>query len=288
MQHKVLQQIIIYREFAQTVCVDANARNEKTDQHLPMVDTLTYQLILGLGASLGLAWAAVRGRERASQIVNAGLVALLGAYLGGRLAYLLANQVYFQNHPDELFQLPLGGFAWPGALAGGVLALLAFALIFRQPAGQLADELLPLLVTIAVTGWLGCWLGGCAYGPPIEDWWGLQASDEWGRVTRRWPVQAAGALLSLGVIWLVDQLPQARLPAGSAFVLGILGISATSFFMSLVRADPVPMLNNLRLETWVALAYSALALLVFTWLLFTSRRSKTLSSDSENQSPDMT
>lgn len=116
-----------------------------------------------------------------------------------------------------------------------MLALVLFAVIFRQPLGQLADDMLPLLVTLSVTGWLGCWLAGCAYGAPLDEWWGLLASDEWGRVTRRWPVQAVGALLSLSVIWLVDQLPQERLPSGSAFVLGVLGISITNFFMSLVR-----------------------------------------------------
>lgn len=253
-----------------------------------MIDAFTYQLIIGLGATLGLAWSAVRGGERASQIVNAGLVALLGAYAGSRIAYLLVNQAYFRNHPQEVFQLPLGGFSWPGALAGGALALLLFALIFHQPLGLLADAMLPLLVTLSVTGWLGCWLAGCAYGAPTEAWWGLLASDEWGQVTRRWPVQASGALLSLLVIWLIDQLPQERLPSGSAFVLGLLGISSINFFMSLLRADPAPLMNDLRLETWVALIYSGLALLIFLLMLLASRRHKTLTADVENHSPDMT
>lgn len=253
-----------------------------------MIDAFTFQWMIGLGATLGLAWAAVRAGERASQIVNAGLAALLGAYLGSRLSYLLINEVYFRNHPQEIFQLPLGGFSWPGALAGGVLALLLFAALVRQPPGELADGLLPLLVTLSVTGWLGCWLAGCAYGEPLDAWWGLLASDEWGNLTRRWPVQALGALSSLAVVWLVDQLPRERLPAGSTFVLGLLGISSINFFLSLLRADPAPLLNNLRIETWVALVYSALALLTFTLMLLASRRQKSPAADLENHSPDMT
>lgn len=257
-----------------------------------MIDAFTYSLMIGLGATLGLAWAAVRNPERANQVINAGLAALLGAYLGSRLTYILVNQVYYQNHPQEIFQFPLGGFSWPGALAGGGLALVLFAALFRQPLGRLADELLPLLVTLSVTGWLGCWLAGCAYGAPLDAWWGLLAVDEWGQLARRWPVQASGALLSLAVIWLVDQLPQQRpqpgLPPGSTFLLGLLGISSINFFMSLLRADPAPLLNGLRLETWAALLLSALALLIFAVLLLASRRQKAVSPDIENQSPDMT
>lgn len=248
---------------------------------------LLYTLLMGFGATLGLTWVAQRTpSERTGAAVNAGLAALLGAYLGGRAAYLLVNLTYYGSHPGEALQMPMGGFAWPGALAGGILGLLLYAALTRQSPGPLADDLLPLLVTLAVCGWIGCWLVGCAYGTPVDSWWGVMARDEWGTVTRRWPVQAVGALCSLGVIWLIDQLPPERLPSGALFGLGVLGLSMVNFFMSLVRIDPAPQFNSLRLETWIALIYGALALLVLIMIYVINHRTKNSETKIEPHTPE--
>ena len=247
----------------------------------------SFAITLGMGATLGLVWIVQRvGMPRASLVVNAGLVEMLGAYLGGRAGYLLVNLPYFQNQPADLIRPPIGGFAWPGALAGGIFGLVFFAVLVRQPLGALADDTLPLLVTLSVSAWLGCWLAGCAYGPISDRWWALIARDEWGVVSRRWPVQAVGALLSLSVIWLIDQLPPTRLPAGAAFTLGVFGLSLVSFLMSLLRADPAPMWHNLRLETWIALLYGTLALLLLIVLFLRAHRKQELHPEAEMETPE--
>jgi phosphatidylglycerol:prolipoprotein diacylglycerol transferase len=243
----------------------------------------TFAIALGIGATLGLVWIVQRtGLPRASTAVNAGLVGMLGAYLGGRAAFVIMNLGYFQNQPAEMFRLPVGGFAWPGALAGGLLGILLFSVLSRQPLGILADDCLPLLVTLSVSTWLGCWVIGCAYGAASEQWWALIARDEWGVLGRRWPVQAVGASLSLAVIWVVDQLPEERIPSGAAFTLGVLGLSMVNFFMSLLRADPSPMWNNLRIETWIALLYGALALILLLILFLRSHRKQELHPETES------
>lgn len=240
-------------------------------------------IALGIGATLGLIWIVQRtGLPRAGTVVNAGLIGMLGAYLGGRAAFLTVNLGYFRDQPAEMFRLPVGGFAWPGALAGGIIGLFLFAAISRQPLGALADDCLPLLLTLSVSAWLGCWLAGCAYGAASDHWWALIARDEWGVESRRWPVQAVGACLTLAVFWLIDQIPPARLPSGAAFTLGVLGLSMVSFFMSLLRADPTPMWNNLRFETWVALLYGALSLFVLLVLFLRAHRKQELHPETES------
>lgn len=246
-----------------------------------------FAFVIGCGASLGLAWAAARAESsNASSILNAGLCALAGAYLGGRLANLLVYQVLIPDFPETVFQIPMGGFAWPGSLLGGIVGMVVYALATRQPTGPLADGLIPLLVTLPICAWLGSWLIGYAYGAPVEAWWGILSLDEWGVVQRRWPVQPTGALLSLLVLWVIDQLPSERLPPGAAFVLSILGISMVNFFMSLLRVDPAPMANGLRLETWVALAYGAACLLALIALMLISRRIKATDLHYEGQPPE--
>ncbi len=236
---------------------------------------IAFAFLIGCGASLGLAWAVARaGTSRTSSILNAGLFSLGCAYIGGRLAHLVVYRVFFGSNPQAVFQVPLGGFAWPGALMGGILGLGLYALITRQNFGRLADGLLPLLVTLPISAWLGCWLVGCAYGPTVEAWWGVMARDEWGVVLRRWPVQPVGALLCLLVLWAIDHLPIERLPDGATFGLGVLGLTMVNFFMSLLRADPSPLANGLRLETWFALIFGTAALLALVALVLLPRRSK--------------
>jgi phosphatidylglycerol---prolipoprotein diacylglyceryl transferase len=248
---------------------------------------LTFTLIIGLGATLGLAWAVQRAStEHAGAILNAGLAALLGAYLGGRLVYLAINRTFFLTYPDELVQFPIGGFTWVGALAGGFIGLILFALFTHQSPGFLADNLLPLFGILALSAWLGCWLVGCAYGAPVDAWWGLPARDEWGNFIRRWPVQVVGALLSVGVLWIVDRLPIHKLPLGTAFTLGTLGISMTIFFMSLLRADPAPRIYHLRLDTWVSLAFGTTAILMLAFLIASARRINKRKSDPNFNTPE--
>lgn len=250
------------------------------------MNDFAFALIIGIGATLGLVWVVYRAEPKmVSTVLNAGLASLMGAYLGSRLAYIAVNATYFRSYPEDLWLLPVGGFAWPGALAGGVLGLLIFALVAGQPLGKLADGLLPLMVTVTVSGWLACWLVGCAYGAPIETWWGLLARDEWGVFTRRWPVQAMGALLSLGIFWLIDQLPLERFPPGLGFLLGILGISLVNFFMSLVRIDPAPSLSGLRYDAWIALLFGGLTLILLIAVMISGKNKNKIQTDMKVKPP---
>ncbi len=234
-------------------------------------------LLLGLGISLGLAWVAwsanASGRD-ALRPVNAGLWMLLGALVGGRAGFVAANWSYFQAQPAESLLVSLGGLSWPGALAGALAALGLYAGITAQSLGVLADDLLPLVATLTVSAWLGCWLDGCAYGPPANVWWGLPARDEWGRLALRWPTQLLGALLALGWFWLLEvrmvyarssrtdsssPLPSRTTKAGYMAIWGLLGFSIQMVVLSFLRADPALYWQSLRLDTWAALAFSGLA-----------------------------
>jgi hypothetical protein len=92
--------------------------------------------------------------------------------------------------------------------------------------------------------------------------------------------------LCLLVLWSIDRLPPERLPAGAAAGLGVLGLSMVNFFMSLMRADPAPLVKSLRLETWVALAFGAASLLALVALMLNSRRLKDPDLTSQAQPPE--
>jgi phosphatidylglycerol:prolipoprotein diacylglycerol transferase len=238
------------------------------------VPVYAFSLIIGLGAIIGLAWITWLNPPVSNglRIFNTGLWVLVGALAGGRAGFVLANWPYFQSNPGEALQIYQGGLAWPGAIAGGLLFLGLYALASRQSLGLLADGLLPLVVAITVSAWLGCWVDGCAYGPTVSSWWGIPARDEAGNLASRWPTQLIGALLTLGLFWLLDQrwFPNASLNArpGRVASLALLGLALHLLALSFMRVDPALVWGGLRIDAWAALALAtsaALALFGLYW-----------------------
>lgn len=193
--------------------------------------------------------------NRVWQVLIAGLSALIGSVLGGRIGYLAVNWGYFQSNLEELFQLPLGGYSWPGALIGALLGSAAAAFFLHLPIRSLSDHLFPLFGATILAVWMGCWLDGCAYGQPTSGWFSVPAVDEWGNLTLRWPLQATGGILTLLTLILFDRLRLAILRPGGAASLGWIGLTAQLWWTSTLRADPGPIWNGIRMDTWGAILF---------------------------------
>lgn len=187
---------------------------------------------------------------------------LLGGLIGSRLVYVAVSWLYYQDHILESLQFYRGGLSWPGALAGGLVALAVFAALNHIPLAGLADDMIPLLAALSVGGWLGCLVAGCAYGVASDVWWSLPSPDEWGVVANRWPIQIWGALLTVGLLALLEGLAGAvKLKPGYRALLSLLGLSLILLAASILRADPALSWNGLRLEAWAALGYGLLAVI---------------------------
>jgi phosphatidylglycerol:prolipoprotein diacylglycerol transferase len=230
-----------------------------------------FSILVGLGATTGLAWVAWRTQriERMPQRqvdyrINAGLFSLLGALLGGRAAYVWVNWGYFQAHLGEAPQVWLGGLSWPGAVLAAILVVIGYAAAAQLSLGALADALLPLALTVTVSVWLGCFSAGCAYGAPapVRAWWGVPIQDEWGVVMPRAPLPLIGALLSLVSFGAIEWLRPRLTYVGQAAGLALLAFSAQMAGLSLFRADPAPLWRGQRLESWAAILFLVLALLI--------------------------
>ncbi len=224
-------------------------------------------MLLGLGASFGLACLVLQAKSlpERQRLVDAGLVVLLGALLGGRAGFVAGNWSYFQAHLIETFQVWLGGFSGAGAVAGALLALLPAAILADLSPAALADRLLPLLAPLAVSAWLACWQAGSAYGAGAAGaWWALPARDEWGAISPRLPVQLLAAVLSLGVFVGVEWLKPRFTAPGQAASLGFAGLALVLLAASPLRVDPVPSWLGWRSDAW---AGAGLALGAFFFCL---------------------
>lgn len=231
-----------------------------------------FSLWIGLGAVLGL-WRVWRSApdHQAEAWLNAGITVLAAALVGSRLFYALENSAYFSTHADEIFRLWEGGLAWEGALAGAGagLAWLAYSRratrahhLSENPLGIVGDRLYPLLPPLAVTIWVGCWITGAAHGVilPEGTWWGIPAADETLGNVRYFPLQPLAALTLLLFFWTLETRVKPLRPPGRLSRIAIFGLLLHLLATTLLNASPSPTWNDIRIDTWFALA--ALALLI--------------------------
>lgn len=224
-----------------------------------------FSLLLGFGASLGLAWVIWRVPQKEREpLLIAGLWVLLGALIGARAAFIITNAAYFAARPQEIFQIWQGGLSWTGAVIGALLILLLVAYLQRTSPGALADRLLPLALTLSVSGWLGCWLSGCAYGAESNmAILSVPAMDESGTLRLRFPLQMLTAALLTLCFTLLERL-RVDLPRPGQFAsLGLALLCGLQFAASFLRADPALLWRHWRVESWAALGCTLLMLILF-------------------------
>ncbi len=225
----------------------------------------TFTLLVSLGAGVGMLWAVGRApKESAEAVFAAGVWALLGALVVARAAYIAIHWAYFRAHLLLIPQVWLGGMSGSAALPG---ALLGLALAARRRMATWGEALLPLLFTVAVSAWLGCWTSGVFYGPVTGAWWGVPTRDEWGELALRVPLQWLAALSLLGVAWGLEQARgRGWLPSPEATLsLGVGGTALVSAVAALLRADPVPRLYGLPYGFWLTALLAAGAFLYALW-----------------------
>jgi phosphatidylglycerol:prolipoprotein diacylglycerol transferase len=222
-----------------------------------------YTVVLDLGLILGLVLAYLEGRRRlggGEVALDAGLWAIIGGILGGRVGYVVANWDLFSTDLVEALQIWKGGLSFHGAFLGGVLVLGVVAWFRRKSpeAGSfwiLADVVAPSLALGTAFGWLACLLGSCsgsvcgscAYGAPAEGFGSLTLPDLYGVEVQRYAVQLFGmgwSLVLLVGLWLMRR----RWPFGGAgfLMFGLLYFGG-QFFLEFWRGDETLYLDSWRL-----------------------------------------
>ena len=71
----------------------------------------------------------------------------------------------------------------------------------------------------------------------------------------RLPVQLLGAILTLGLLWLVEWRQTPNMVSGQMSLEWALGFSSIMLFLTWLRADPAPLWVGLRLDAWAAVLF---------------------------------
>lgn len=217
-----------------------------------------YTALVDIGLLSGVVVAYLQARRRglsAAWVLDAALTAALGGLIGARVVYVAAHWAYYSDYLRRALRPWGGGLAWHGGLIGGLVAVLAYcasqrghlalpgAPSQRTSLRQTLDALTPGAAVLAVCGWLGCLLSGCAYG--LETYPGqglrwalsLELPDLYGIRAPRVAVQLLGSGWSAVVLAAVAIAGRRAQFAGLVFPLWLALYSTGSFGLGFVRAD---------------------------------------------------
>lgn len=226
-------------------------------------------LLIAFGIVLGAFLATLEAKRRFqdAEVVYYLFVPLtLFGWLGARLWHIFTPPLssvqlglttqYYLSHPLDILSFWTGGFGIPGALLGGVLALLVVARKEKLPFWDLADMLAPGIVLAQVIGRLGNYFNQELYGLPTNLPWAIFIQPEnrlhgYEQVEFYHPLFAYEALLCIVclvlLLWLARGRFAGQLKPGDVFLTYLVSYALIRFLLEVLRLD-VSLVNNLNVN----------------------------------------
>jgi prolipoprotein diacylglyceryltransferase len=177
--------------------------------------------------------------------------------VGARAGYVLTYLDYFRLYPVESLWLWQGGLSGAGAMLGALVGTGAYVRLSHLPLKQISDELAIPAMIITIGSWAGCWLEGSVYGIGLEaEIPLLMTRDMFGEISARWPAALIGLLPAIAALYVLTRGRAQRWKSGCQAALASSAAALGILLASLVRADPLPILFQLRLDTLAGLLLS--------------------------------
>lgn len=220
--------------------------------------------ILGIILALGLTRWLYRQQLPANWLDGV-LIGMAFALFGGRVGFIWLEWDYFAQHKNAIFHMWQGGFSYGGLLLGSFLGVWLWCRWQKRPFLPFIALFTPALALLSATGWLACWLEGCAYGQPTTlSPLSADLPDTFGVFTLRYRTQLIGMGLSLLILGLVLWLRR-RITAVALFALTLFLLSLSHLLIAPLRGDPAVLLANWRLDSLLNGLIALIALLLLQY-----------------------
>ncbi|OBS10087.1 prolipoprotein diacylglyceryl transferase [Acidihalobacter prosperus] len=204
-----------------------------------------YLVAFGLYLLLAMRRAGKPGRALSrKQAVEALIHGELGAYLGGRIGYVLFyNLPLYLAHPLQIFAVWDGGMSFHGGLIGVIIALAWLARQERLPLLAVTDFVAPLIPLGLAAGRVGNFINGNLFGRACHHGFAWCAYFPHGGDVLRYPSQLFEAigegLVLFAILWVFSAR---RRPTGAVSALFLLAYGLIRFTLEFWR-QPDPQLG---------------------------------------------
>jgi phosphatidylglycerol:prolipoprotein diacylglycerol transferase len=179
--------------------------------------------------------------------------ALVGAIVGARLLFVIANP-WSLHGPLDIFRLQRGGLVAYGGILGGILSALLACRRNHVSFWVFADHAAPTLALGLVFTRIGCFLNGCCFGRISDSWFSVRfpaGSPAFLHHLRMGlldtaaplslpvlPVQLVASLNGMVGLLLLAWVYRRRRTAGEVLLTFVIWYGATRFLLELLRDDP--------------------------------------------------
>lgn len=240
-----------------------------------------YGLLIATAVLIGTLLAQREARRRgedAEELVNVAVVAIIAAFVGARLYYVLFNWDYYGSHPGKIVAVWEGGLAIHGGLLAGVLMGGFWAWWKNLPAFIYLDIVAPSIALGQAIGRWGNFFNQEAFGTPTDLPWKLYIDPghrpphlaEYEYFHPTFLYESLWDLLVFGCLFLLLRKPLERYRG--ALFLGYVGLySVGRFFIEGLRIDSL-MLGSVRAAQVMSLLLILCSVGGLWWLVTRPRR----------------
>lgn len=238
----------------------------------------TYGLFIAMGFVIGLLVAMHIGKTEgfhSGQILDMGLIIILCAIIGSRLAYVLLNIKYYMDHPLDIFKMWQGGLVFSGGLVVVALAMIWYLKRRHLPFWKVGDLFAPALAIGQGIGRLGCFMAGCCYGKPTGMPWGMIFTDPGTLAPRNIPLhptQLYAALSGILIFAVLMVLRAKRKFEGQVFLWFLILHSTSRLLMERLRGDDRGLIPGTEMSMTQLIALLILMAAVVALMIITSRK----------------
>jgi phosphatidylglycerol:prolipoprotein diacylglycerol transferase len=253
-----------------------------------------YGMILMFGALMAAvmtAWLAKRRNQNAEVVWDALLWVLLGGIIGARLWHVflpstadlvldaqtgqMANPYFVGGkvHLLDILTVWKGGLGIPGALIGGILAMVVYCSINKLKALVWLDLAMPGVALAQAIGRWGNYVNGELCGNPTDLPWGITRCYGTGypEGTKFHPIflyESLWSLLNMAILLVIGEKAKKWLLDGDIFLIYLIIYPLGRFLLEFIRID-IAVINGLNANQTImaGVAIAALAVLVGRHLL---------------------
>ena len=240
-------------------------------------------LMIGAVAAAFLAEREARRRQLNSEMVWDGLIwVLIGGIIGARLWHIFTpppsmqaqgfTTMFYLTHPLDLINTRAGGLGIPGAILGGVIALILFCKRRKQNTLIWLDIAAPALALGQAIGRLGNYVNQELYGKPTDLPWAITIDPiyrlpgyrEFEKFHPLFAYEAIWSLVNLSVLLLLSRRYSESLKPGDIFLTYLIIYPTGRFFLEFLRLD-APQLGTLNINQMIMGLVALTAAVILFW-----------------------